>query len=301
MSARAPRRSALYAGTVRHRRHRPRVNAFEYGVYWALIDVDELAELDREVRGFGYRRRAVTGFRDTDHFGPADVPVRLKLARWLADQGVDLPAGRVQVLTNLRVFGHVFNPVSWWFCHDEEGALALVVAEVRNTFGESHSYLLDDLERRPDGTVRARAPKVFHVSPFLDIAGHEYGFTVLPPTERVLVHMDVHAPREDAGGPERGELVLTATQDARRVPLTGLSLGRTLLRYPLVTLRTVYLIHRQALRLWRLRTPFFRKPVPPRDGYADLGVARPARANGPHAIPAPVVAEPASTVQELAS
>nr|WP_169786916.1 DUF1365 domain-containing protein [Nitriliruptor alkaliphilus] len=298
MSTRAPRRSSLYVGTVRHRRHRPRVNAFRYGVYWALLDVDELPELDRQVRGFGYRRRAITGFRDTDHFGPADVPVRIKLARWLADRGVDLPAGHVQVLTNLRVLGHVFNPVSWWFCHDVDGSLALVVAEVDNTFGESHSYLLDDLERRPDGTVRARTPKVFHVSPFLDVAGHTYEFAFVPPAERLLIRMDV---REAAGALEEGELVLTATQDARRVPLTGVALGRTLLRYPLVTLRTVYLIHRQALRLWRLRTPLLRKPIPPDDGYADLGDARSARGSGPPTIPAPVVAGPAATVQELAS
>jgi uncharacterized protein len=204
------------------------------------------------------------------------------------------------VLTNLRVLGHVFNPVSWWFCHDADGSLALIVAEVDNTFGESHGYLLDELEPRADGTVRARTPKVFHVSPFLDVAGHTYDLVFVPPAERVLVRMDV---REGAGPLGEGELVLTATQDARRVPLTGVTLGRTLLRYPLVTLRTVYLIHRQALRLWRLRTPFFRKPVPPDDGYADLGAARSVPASGPHATatPAPVVAEPASTVQELAS
>jgi DUF1365 family protein len=253
------RRSALYVGSVAHRRHHPRPNAFRYGLYWTLIDVDELPALDREVRGFGYRRRAVTSFHDRDHFGPADVPVRRKLATWLAEQGVELPPGRVEVLTSLRVLGHVFNPVSWWFCHDEHDRLVLVVAEVNNTFGDAHAYLLDRLEPRPDGTVTATAPKAFHVSPFLPIEGLRYDFVLRPPGERLLVRMAVRgvAPAAEDTDDRR---VLDATQEGRRVPLTGASLARVLVRFPLVTLRTVYLIHRQALRLWRLRTPFHRRP-----------------------------------------
>lgn len=281
-----PRRSALYVGDVRHRRHRPRPNAFRYRVFWALLDVDELAELDRAVPGFGYRRRAVASFRDTDHLGLADVPVRLKLARWLADRGVELPAGRVEVLTNLRVAGHVFNPVSWWFCRDADDRVQLVVAEVANTFGESHAYLLDRLEHRADGTIRASAPKVFHVSPFLPVDGHRYDFAFVPPGERVTVHMDVL----DADG-----RVLDATQAGRRLPLTGRNLGATLLRHPLVTLRTVYLIHRQAIRLARLRTPFHRKPVPPPDGYHALGRPRPMVSGS---IPPRVDAEPEHVIAD---
>jgi uncharacterized protein len=290
------RRSALVVGTIHHRRHRPRPNAFRYGAYWTLIDVDELAELDRRVPGFGYRRRALTSFRDTDHLGPADVPVRLKLARWLADRGVELPDGHVQVLTSLRVLGHVFNPVSWWFCHDRDGRLALVVAEVDNTFGDSHAYLLDQLEHRADGTVRATAPKAFHVSPFLDVAGHRYGFVFALAPDRVLVKMDVWQVADD-GDPGDDRPILEATQDGRLVALTGANLTRTLLRFPLITLRTVYLIHRQALRLWRLRTPFFRRPTPPPDGYERLGEPRTTSALAPTAptILPPPDAEPVAT------
>jgi uncharacterized protein len=295
------RRSGIYVGSVHHRRHLPHVNAFRYGVYWTLIDVDELAELDASVRGFGYRRPAVTSFRDTDHFGPADVPVRLKLQRWLADRDLELPAGRVQVLTSLRVLGHVFNPVSWWYCYDADDRLALVVAEVDNTFGESHSYVLD-LEHRPDGTVRATADKVFHVSPFLEVEGLRYRFTLRPPADRVRVRMDVRRitdPGAEVGG---DELVLTATQEGRRVAFTGRHLASTLLRYPLVTLRTIYLIHRQAIRLWRARTPFHRKPTAPDDGYGQLGDDRPAGGQPtPAAIPPRIVTEPERTPKELAS
>lgn len=277
------RRSALLVGSVRHRRRRPTANAFRYGVFHALLDVDELPELDRTLPGFGYNRPALTGFRDRDHFGPHDQPVRDKLARWLASEGHRLPPGRVQVVCNLRVLGHVFDPVSWWFCHERDGTLALIVAEVRNTFGESHSYVLDDLETSRDGLVRARADKTFHVSPFLAIDGHRYRFAFVPPTvpdavsgDRVLSHMDVL----DGEG-----TVLDATQDERRVALTPRNLRRALRRYPLVTLRTVYLIHRQALTLWRKRVPFHRKPPPPPQGH--LGAAAP-----PDAIPGRVDAEP---------
>lgn len=254
--------SALYLGTVRHRRHRPVVNAFRYRVYHVLLDVDELARLDAEVGGFTYNRPGITSFHDRDHFGPADLPVRDKLARWLSDQGVELPPGPVRVLTNLRVLGYVFNPVSWWFCHAADGRLACIVAEVSNTFGDHHAYLLDDLDDRADGTVRARSDKVFHVSPFLPIEGLTYRFTFVGPGDRALVHMDV----EDAEG-----TVLDATQDGRRVPLTTGTLARALVTHPLLTLRTVALIHLQALRLWRRRVRFHRRPVPPPDGYDRIG------------------------------
>jgi uncharacterized protein len=254
----APLASALYVGSVRHRRHRPVVNAFRYRAYHVLLDLDELPRLDREVRGFAHNRGGPTSFWDRDHLGPADVPARHKLARWLAGEGVALPAGPVRVLTNLRVLGYVFNPVSWWFCHHPDGRLAFVVAEVNNTFGDAHCYLLGDLEHRPDGTIRARADKVFHVSPFLPIEGLGYRFTFVVPGPRALAHMDV----EDADG-----TVLDATQDGRRVALTTRTLTRTLVTHPLVTLRTIALIHRQALRLWRKRVTFHRRPVPPPHGF----------------------------------
>jgi DUF1365 family protein len=257
-----PRASALYVGSVRHRRHRPTTNAFRYRTYHALLDVDELPELDRSLRGFGYNRRAPLGFRDRDHFGPADRPVRAKLRDELAALGVALPQGPVRVLTNLRVAGHVFDPVSWWFCHEPDGRLAFVVAEVHNTFGEAHCYLLDDL--RADGTVvRAASVKRFHVSPFLPIEGLRYRFAFVPPSgrddERVLAHIDV----DDADG-----RVLDATQTGRRVALTTTTLWRQVAVNPLLPLRTVVLINLQALRLWWRRVPFHRKPAPPVGGVS---------------------------------
>lgn len=259
-------RSRLLLGTVAHRRHRPRGNAFRYRVWHLLIDVDEVADL--AIPGFGYDRRAPIALRSTDHFGPDRAPLRAKVAAWAAGQGVTLPAGRLLLVAYPRVLGHVFNPVSWWFAFHPDGRLGLVIAEVRNTFGDWHAYLLDDLET--DGAwVRVRAPKVFHVSPFLSVDGLTYRFAFRAPTaagapdasgpthERVVERLEVH----DADG-----VVLDATQSQVAVPLTGRSLLLANLRHPLVTLRTIYLIHRQALRLWWRRTPFHRRPAPPPTG-----------------------------------
>jgi uncharacterized protein len=252
------RASALYVGTVRHRRLRPRPHAFRHRTYHVLIDVDELVGLDRDVWGFGYGRRSLTTFHDRDHFGPLDVPVRDKLERWVRAHGRELGDGPLRVLTNLRVLGHVFNPVSWWFSYRRDGSLAMVVAEVNNTFGDAHAYLLDPVEVGADGILRARAAKVFHVSPFLPIDDLDYRFTLQPPGERVTLHMDVH---------DRDGKVLDATQAGRRCDLDSATLVRTLLRHPLMPLRTVVLIHLHAAVLWSKRVGFHRRPVPPPDGF----------------------------------
>ena len=127
-------KSALYVGTVMHARRSPRDNVFRYPVYMALIDLDELPLLDRSLPLFGWNRRAVTSFHDADHIDIHAV---------LATNGIDLGAGgSIQVLTNLRVLGYVFNPVSFWWCRRADGSLACIVAEVNNTFGERLPYVL---------------------------------------------------------------------------------------------------------------------------------------------------------------
>lgn len=251
------RTSGLYVGTVGHRRHRPAVNAFTYRAYHALLDLDELATLDADVGGFGYGRPAVAAFRDRDHFAPDSRPVRTKLAEVLEASGRTLPGGHVWVLANLRVVGQVFDPVSWWFCHHPDGTLGLVVAEVHNTFGEAFSYVLDDLEEDRHGWVRARAVKRFHVSPFLPVDGLTYAFAFRLDADRIAARVVV----SDAEGP-----VLDAWQVGARRELTTRSLAHVLVTHPLMPLRTVLLIHLQAIRLLARRVKFHRKPALPAGG-----------------------------------
>jgi len=246
-------RSALFVGRIRHARHAVRRHAFAYPTYHLLLDLDELPALDRTLRGFGHNRPSLTSFQDRDHLGAVDAPVRLKLGRWLERQGERLPDGPVLLLTSLRVLGYVFNPVSFFYCLDAGGTLQLVVAEVNNTFGESHGYLLRDLRPAGEGLYRAAAAKVFHVSPFFPVEG-EYTFTLSLPADSLRVVIDYR---------RHGEPQLTATLDERRRPLTSATLAGVLLRHPHVTARTIMLIHWQALRLWLKRVPWYPKPEPP--------------------------------------
>jgi DUF1365 family protein len=250
----APRRSGLYVGTVRHRRLSPASNAFQYGVYQLLIDLDELPALGRELRLFSYNGRNVTAFHDSDHLGRADVPVRVKLSGWLARRGKALGDGPVLLLTSPRVLGYVFNPVSYFFCLDPGGGLQFVVAEVNNTFGETYCYLLDDGERIGGRAVRSRRDKVFHVSPFISMDDISYDWILTPPEDHITIHIDEF---------DRGEKFFDATLNLKRRPLTDRLLAKALIRHPHLTARTIYLIHRQALRLWLKRVPLFRKPDPP--------------------------------------
>lgn len=249
--------SALYAGVLRHRRFTPVVRTFRYGVFHAALDLDELSVLDRHLRLFAYNRPGVVAFRDRDHLGPLDAPVRDKLAVYLRRHGHTLaPDDRVVLHANLRVFGHVFDPVSWFHVHDRAGRLRLVVAEVHNTFGEIHCYLLDDLEAGRGATHRSRRAKRFHVSPFQRVEG-AYRFTIGDLGPRHRIHIDVLDPA--------GRRIFDATLDERRRPLTDAQLARLLLRYPWVTLKTSLAIRWQALRLWLAGVAWSRKPPPPPD------------------------------------
>jgi len=267
-----PMTSGLSRTRVRHHRHRPADHRFEIDTFHVLVDVDDLPRLDREVAGFGHNRRAPVSIHDADHLGAVDAgpteSLRCRVARLLEDRGVALPAGPLQLLCHPRMFGHVFNPVSWWFAYHPDGELGLVLAEVTSTFGDRVVYVLDDLEHqvveqgvgRASVTVRATASKRLHVSPFLPVDGHTYRFVIRPPgtplQERALVHMDV----DD----ERGK-VLDATQRVRLVPFDSRELRRLLVRHPSVSLRSLGLIHLHAVRLWFKRVPFHRRPVPPGD------------------------------------
>ena len=227
-------RSGLYTGTVMHARVTPAENVFRYRVCFYLLDLDELPALDRQLALFGWNRPNVVTYRDSDHL---DV-------RSLVD------ADRYLLLTNLRVLGYVFNPVSFFYCY-QGGELACIVAEVSNTFGERLPYLLspenqDTSERR----LSYRHDKKLHVSPFFGL-DQTYQWWFSEPGEQLDVRIDV---TEGKARP------FFATLNGRRRPLTDATLARALLRYPLMPLRVTALIHLQAARLWLKRVPYFRKP-----------------------------------------
>lgn len=248
------------SSVVTHRRHVDAERAFRYRVFHLLVDVDELDTTQARVRGFGPRRPL--GLRTQDHFGSDAAPLRDKLGAWVEDQGATLGAGPLMLWTYPRILGHVFNPVSWWWSYHADGTLALAIAEVNNTFGDWHAYLLDDLDVR-GRTVRATSDKTFHVSPFLPIEGLRYEFTMRP--------VDLGDPQQPVAARIRvvddaGREVFDASQVGRPQPLTTASLWGAALSHPMVSMVTLGRIHWQALRLWLRRVPFFRRPEPPPTG-----------------------------------
>jgi DUF1365 family protein len=227
-----------------HARRAPVEHVFRYPVYMTLLDLDELTELDRTLPLFGWNRRAPTSFHDRDHL---DVRAHLDAAG--IELGVD---GRIEVLTNLRVLGHVFNPVSFWWCRRGDGTLACVVAEVNNTFGDRLPYVLLPAEASDESADRQvwETDKRLHVSPFMPM-NQAYTWWISDPGSRLAVRMDVH---------QEGLPDFRATLVARRVPLTAASLRAILVRYPLMPATVLARIHWQAARLRLKRVPFHRRP-----------------------------------------
>jgi uncharacterized protein len=238
-------------GVVRHARLRPSPHAFTYGNYFWLLPMRSLARAPQaSVRR---NRRGWLSFHDGDHgLGGPDALAWLDgLLRSSGHWHDSLAQGEVWLQTYPRVLGHVFKPVSFWFVHRPDGALHAVVAEVNNTFGERHCYVLGGSEVAWGQEMRA--DKVFHVSPFCAVEG-SYRFRFMRSAERLTSQVG----HDDAHGP----LIDTSISGALQ-PLTSASVRRAIWGWPLMTLGVVARIHWQALQLWRKRVPFFSKPAPP--------------------------------------
>ena len=244
-------RSGLYVGWVRHRRHAPRRHAFTYPVFLAFLEVDWIPELMGQSRLTAYNRWNWASFDERDHFGDPARPLRERLARDAAASGIDLPDGPIFLLTNLRYLGYSFNPVSFFYCYDRRGELRAILAEVNNTFGETHNYWLTP--ECAAGRRQYRTPKVFHVSPFLPLA-MDYAFAFSEPRDHLVVHIDTL---------ERGQRVLDATLALRWRPWEPAEIRRTLVRFPWMTAKVILAIHYQALRLFLKRLRYYPHPGTP--------------------------------------
>ncbi|WP_232832076.1 DUF1365 domain-containing protein [Nocardiopsis sp. FIRDI 009] len=231
---------ALYRATVRHVRADPVRNAFAYGTYYWLVDLDDLPRPRWPLRLW-------CDFRAADHGTGTAPTLRADLDAFLAGHGVDLDGGRVLMLAHARVLGHVFNPLTVHWCHGRDGSLRCVVAEVHNTYGERHRYLLET-----DARGRAEADKVFHVSPFNRVEGR-YRLSLPPPGRRLALTVALH---------REGRPPFTASVHGAHRPATAATLARLALRHPVAPLTDALRIRAQGIGLYLRGLPI--QPREPR-------------------------------------
>lgn len=262
----------LARARVVHARSRPVAHRFTYPVFCLRLRMDQATRFDGQASWlFGVNRRRPVAFHFADHGDRSGANPMDWLRSRLDIAGIDIDVGAVWLQSFPRVFGYVFNPVSFWHVHDKQGVLRVLVAEVNNTFGERHQYVL----RAADGGAihdgeTLRSAKAFHVSPFCRVVG-EYRFRVQEHGDTHRVSIDYH---DDPAQPQ--PLLHTAIQSVG-APLTTAALLRALLAMPFMTFGVVARIHLQALRLFLRKVPFQRKPAAPpsevtypREGHDEL-------------------------------
>ena len=241
--------SAIYHGSLRHRRFAPAAHAFRYRLFFLYLD---LAELDAVFAGrwlWSTRRAAIARFDRSDHMGDPAVPLDVAVRDFVEERSGRRPAGPIRLLTHLRYFGHCFNPVSFYYCFDAAGTrVETIIAEVNNTpWGERHCYVLPG-SGSPDVPLEARTAKAMHVSPFHPMT-LDYRWRLTTPGERLSVHMALHGETAEAGP----RACFDATLALRRTAITTAALAGVLVRFPFMTARVIAAIHWQALRLWLKR------------------------------------------------
>jgi len=248
-------RSHLVRGRVRHRRSRPFVYELDHAVFYLALDLAELDEVARRHRLISRNGRNLFSFRDADHWTPAATDLEASVHAHLRAEGFEPDGWQITLIANLRTLGYVFNPASFYLCRDADGVLRVIIVEVHNTHGDRILYTL-----RPDtrGTVHtADMPKEMYVSPFIDMDAH-YTLRVRDEVDRLQIVINQT---------EHGEPLLQASLALTRLPLTDGSLLRMLVRYPMITLGTIAMIHVHAFRLWRRGAKFHshgeaRRPLP---------------------------------------
>jgi DUF1365 family protein len=226
---------ALYSGHVVHVRHEPRLHVFRQRICVWLVDLDALPALP-------WPLRLLAGFRAADHLDASGSSIRDNVDAWLGERGVDLGGGQVVMLGAARVFGQVFNPITVFWCHGADGEVRCVIAEVHNTYGERHCYLIGDEESEVD--------KEFYVSPFLPIEG---SYRMRLPVPADLASLTVALRDGD-------RLLLTAVLTAHRREATVRELLRQVVTGVWIPFRVIAIIRARGAMLWARRLPRTRRP-----------------------------------------
>ena len=230
--------SCIYIGNVIHKRFKPKKHFFKYNVFSLFLDLDEINELDQQIPFFSYNKFNILSFFDKDHGYRDGSSIKDWLIRVLQKKNISTINIKIKILCYPRIFGYVFNPLSIFFIYDVDSNPIAILYEVKNTFGEQHTYVFKiDIKNKQ---ILNNCKKKFYVSPFMDLES-KYFFKVLIPNERLSVIID----QRDKEGK-----LLFASQDGERVKLSSKNLLKSYLKHPLMTLKIISAIHYEALKLW---------------------------------------------------
>ena len=247
--------SRLYIGRVNHTRSRPKRNEFHYGIYYVFVDIDELEELDRQMRWFGYNHAGLVSVYDRDHAAKDGSAWRPWIEERLARADIDLDGGRIMLLTFPRVLGTKFYPVSFWYCYDSQDRVLAILAEVKNTFGHRHNYLMHNSGEPFDFDIKPETRKAFHVSPFIPMdACYEFIFT--EPGESLAVTIQDYV---------EGPLLLIAGINLHETELSDKTLWGTVLRHGPISLVAWLRIHWQAIKIVSKGIKYIPPTPPPKE------------------------------------
>jgi len=246
--------AVLFSGQVMHQRMKPVGHRFSYDVFSLMVDLDRLDEVDRLSAVFSVNRRNLLSFHENDHTRKDGLSLRSYIDDLLAKNGLTVRPARVLLVCYPRILGLVFNPLSVYYAYGDDGSLSAMIYEVRNTFGERHTYVCpigpDDVS---DAGIRQQCDKLFHVSPFIPMA-MRYQFRMLPPGDEIRWRI-LETDRE---GP-----LLAATFSGTQVPLKTGKILRLVARIPHLTLKIVAGIHWEALKLWIKGVRYIPRPQAP--------------------------------------
>lgn len=249
-------RSAIYTGRVTHHRLAPRAHKLSYNVFCFLVDLDELAALSRSSRLFSWNRRNIVSFYEKDHGGCAKAGLKDYILKLNDEAGTCDRIERVALLCYPRLWGYSFNPLSVYYCFGRDDQIVSIVYEVRNTFGDRHSYVLPNGDGAP--VLRHSCPKKMHVSPFMPM-NCEYRFRIRKPEATLALAIAQESPD--------GAKMHAGFKGTRR-PLSDREILGCLLRNPLMTFKVIAGIHWEAFKLWRKGLPFHKRPEAPNKAFS---------------------------------
>tara|TARA_B110000285_G_scaffold150768_1_gene168311 strand:- start:175 stop:942 length:768 start_codon:yes stop_codon:yes gene_type:complete len=241
--------SYIYTGTVIHKRFKPKIHTFNYKVFSLLIDLSEIDILHKTLRLFSYNKFNIISFFNKDH-GPRDGS---SLKNWVLDNlkknDIESEDVKIKLLCYPRIFGYVFNPLSVFYVYDKNSVLIAILYEVKNTFGEQHSYIFKT--KKEQNLIQHVCKKKFHVSPFIEM-NCIYFFRLLKPGNKISVIIDV----QDSEGK-----ILYASQDGVKSELNNNNLFKSYLKHPLMTFKIIIAIHFEAFKLWTKGIKFIKKKL----------------------------------------